>query len=285
MIGQMLWLGIELGTVYVLISLGLTFVFGVMKIVNFAHGELCMLGSMMVYTLMTYLKFKFFTATICSIAFVAIWGIFINRLAIRPVMAISPVAIMLSTLSFSFIMVHTGNFVWSDQARRIDAPFQKVVQISGISVSGQTIMIMIIGVIAVTALYLFLNKTRLGKLMQATSQQIVGAKLIGINVNRIYDYTLMIASGLAALGGIFTITILYAFPSMGENLLPIGFAVAIVGGMGSIRGCIVVGLLMGIMEAVFGHYISMYYRPAFVFGLMIIALFVKPEGLFARRGS
>jgi branched-chain amino acid transport system permease protein len=178
-----------------------------------------------------------------------------------------------------------GNFIWSDQARSIEAPFQQVFRIGGIIFSGQTVMVIVVAMMAVTAVYLFLNKTLLGKLIRATSQQIIGAKLVGINVRRIYDYTLIIASGLAALGGIFTITILSAFPSMGENLLPIGFAVTIVGGMGSIKGCVVIGLLMGIMEAIFGHFVSMYYRPAFIFCLMIITLLLKPEGVFGRRGS
>ncbi|MCJ7791798.1 MAG: branched-chain amino acid ABC transporter permease [Dehalococcoidia bacterium] len=228
MISQILWVGLELGVVYVLISLGLTLVFGVMKVVNFAHGELCMLGAMMVYTLMAFVKFPFTAAVICSMALVAAFGVIVNRLAIRPLIKASPVTIMLSTMALSFIIIYLGNFIWTNQARQIEAPFQETLQVAGITMSGQTIMLIVVGIVAVILLYLFLDKTQLGKLMRATSQDMTGARLVGINVNRIYDYTLIIASGLAALAGIFVMPVINAFPSMGQNLLPIAFAVVIV---------------------------------------------------------
>jgi len=283
MIGQLIFHGLELGAVYVLISLGLTLVFGVMKIVNFAHGEFCMLGAMLVYAIMTDVRLPFFAAVTCSVALVVAWGFVFNRIAIRPLITAPPTTILLVTMALSFVMVHGGNFIWTSEARHINAPFAQVLHVGGVTISGQTLMLIAVAVLATVALYLFLEKSRLGKLIQATSQDLTGAKLVGIDVNSIYDYTLMIASGLAALAGIFLIPVVAAFPSMGQNLLPIAFAVVIVGGMGSITGCVVVGVLMGILEPLFGHFVSMYYRSVFIFALMMLVLLLKPQGLFARR--
>ena len=279
---QQLLYGLEIGVVYVLVTLGLNLAFGVMGIINLAHGELCMLGAMLVYTLMSFLGFPFFLAVPLSIASTAAFGFVVNRVAVRPLIEKSPLSVLLATIALSFIMVHTGYFIWGPSAVKLEAPFAQAIQLSGICMSGQDVMLFIVGVITVTATFLFFRKARLGKLISATAQNSVGARLVGINVNRMYDYTMIIAAGLGAVAGIFLLPISSTFPGMGQSLLAISFAIVIMGGMGSIKGCVIVGLIMGITEALFGQFVSMYYRLIFIYGIMIIVLMLKPEGLFAR---
>jgi branched-chain amino acid transport system permease protein len=144
-------------------------------------------------------------------------------------------------------------------------------------------MLFILGAAAVYGLYLLLSKIKLGKMMRATSQNQVGAQLVGVNTRRVYDYTLMFAAALAALAGILMAPIISAHPFMGQPLLIMGFAVVIVAGMGNLLGALIVGIVLGVVEALFGQYVSTYYRTPFIYAIMILILLSRPQGLFGRR--
>ena len=282
-LGQMLWCGIERGAIYILFALGLTLCFGVMRIVNMAHGELFMLGAMGVYSLMTYFGMSFFPAMLLCIALVAILGIAFNRVAVEPFVIRNPLAVLLSTIAVSFVLVQGGNAFWGAIPRTLEFPFPQVLNVASVSVSAKGIAAVIVSAITVFTVYLFLTKAKMGKAMRATSENAIGSTLVGINVKRIYVYTMMVASAIAATAGIFAMSSVTASPSMGQGLLIIGFVVVIVGGMGNIMGCIVVGLTLGIVEAIFGQYVSMIFRQAFLYGIMVVVLLVKPQGLFGGR--
>jgi branched-chain amino acid transport system permease protein len=282
-LAQVLWNGLERGAVYVLFALGLTLGFGVMRIMNMAHGELCMLGGMGVYTLMKYFGFPFFPAAGLCIVLVAIFGIIFNRLAVRPLVLESPLSVLLSTIAVSFILVHGGNALWGPVPRVLDFPYPQVLRLGGVSISLKGLTLVIVAATAVTGLYLFLARAKIGKVMRATSQNSIGARLVGINTERTYTYTMIVASALAAIAGIFLLPVLASSPAMGQGLLITGFVIVIVGGMGNVTGCVLIGLAIGIIEALFGQYVNMLFRSAFIYSIMIIVLLVKPEGLFARR--
>jgi branched-chain amino acid transport system permease protein len=281
--GQLWWYGLEHGAVYVVFAMGLTLGFGVMGIMNLAHGEICMLGAMGVYTLMAYLGLSFFPAAALSIVLVSAFGVLFNWVAVRPLVERNPMSVLLATIAMSFILVNGGNIVWGTTPKVLKFPFPHVFRPGGVAVSMKGITLVIVSAIAVIALYLFLGKTQIGKVMRATSQHPVGARLVGINIRRTYTYTMVVASALAAIAGIFLLPLVAAFPAMGQGLLITGFVVVIVGGMGNVTGCVVVGLAIGIIEAMFGQYVNMLFRGAFIYGIMIVVLLLKPEGLFARR--
>jgi len=284
--GQQLWFGLERGAVYVLFAMGLTLCFGVMGIVNFAHGELVMLGAMGVYSLMTFAGLPFFPAVVLCILGVAVVGIILNRIAIQPLLlkeGQGAWSVLLSTLAISWILIHGGYAIWGPNTQILDFPFKQGLNLGGVSIKATGIALLVAAVIAVTALYFFLFKTKIGKIMRATSQNSIGAKLVGINVNMAYYYTMVVAAALAAIAGIFLMPVVVAYAGMGQGILVMGFAVVIVGGMGNVTGCVYVGLLMGLLEALFGQYVSPLYRSVFIYGIMILVLLIKPEGLFARR--
>lgn len=280
---QIFWYGLMQGAVYVIFAMGLTLGFGVMGIMNLAHGELCMLGAMGVYSLMTYLGLPFFPAAAICIVLVAMFGILFNRVAVQPLIEKNPLSVLLSTIAVSLILIHGGNALWGTVPKVIKFPFLQTMNLGGVFISAKGVMLVFVSAMTVTVLYLFLGKTKIGKVMRATSQNPIGARLVGININRTYTYTMIVASSLAAISGIFLFPILAAFPGMGQGLLITGFVVVIVGGMGNVTGCVVIGLAIGIIEAMFGQYVNMLFRGAFIYGIMIIALLVKPEGLLTRR--
>jgi branched-chain amino acid transport system permease protein len=144
-------------------------------------------------------------------------------------------------------------------------------------------VLLIVSAIAIVAFHFWLARAKTGKAMRATAQNAIGASLSGINTRRVYDYTMMISAGLAALAGVLLAPVLSAHPNMGQPLLLTGFVIVIVGGLGNLTGTIVVGLFIGMIEAFFGQYISTFYSSAFTYAVMIVVLLLKPQGLFVRR--
>jgi len=280
---QVLWYGLERGAVYVVFAMGMTLCFGVMGIINFAHSELCMLGAMGVYSLMTFVGVPFFPAAAISIVSVAIFGIIFNRIAVQPLVVKNPWSVLISTIAVSWILIHGGYAIWGPYSYRLDFPFPQVLNLGGVCISVGGITLVIVAAIAVATLYLFLAKAKIGKVMRATSQNPTGASLVGININRTYVYTMIVASALAAIAGIFLFPVLASSPSMGQALLIMGFVVVIVGGMGNVTGCVIIGLLIGILETLFGQYVNMLFRGAFIYSIMILVLLVRQQGLFARK--
>ncbi len=282
-IGQAVWYGLVNGTSYVVFSVGLTLIFGVMGVLNLAHGEIAMLGAMLAYALMTYLGLNYFLALPLSVILIGACGVIFNRVAILPLVSASPLSVLLSTIGLSYILLNGSAAIWGSDIYALDFPLKEVMQAGGIRISQESIMLLLLGAAGVVSVYFLLTKVRLGKCMRATSQNLIGANLVGINTNRVYDFTLVIASALAALGGVLIGTIWTASPYLGQRLLMKGFVIVIVGGMGNITGVIGVGLAIGILEAIFGVFVSPYFREAFIYGIMIVVLLLKPEGLFAGR--
>lgn len=281
-LGQQIWNGIVTGMAYVLFSMGLTLIFGILGVINLAHGELYMLGAMMLWTLSNYFHLNFFLAMFLSFGLVSVFGIVFNRVALTPLIDSHPLSSMLSTMAMSVILVNGAMVVWKADARDIKVPFQGVKNLAGVVLSDASLVLCFIGVIVLVAVHFFLSKTKIGKAMRATAQDMVGAKLVGINIRWIYVFSMVLASALAAIAGIIIGPIWVAYPGMGQDMLLKGFAIVIVAGMGNLRACIIIGLALGITEALFSQYISMYYRDAYAYGMMTLSCLLKPQGLFRR---
>ena len=281
---QISWDGLIVGVSYVLFATGLTLAFGTMRIINMAHGELFMLGGIILYSVMSFFGLTYFVGMIITILIALVFGIAVNRIVIMPFQRSSPLIVLLSTLALSTIMVQGALIFWGVTPRRIRTPFSDIFRISTVAISSQRIVLLVIGTLAIVLFYLWLKKARMGKAMRATAQNPIGASLCGINVTRIYDYTMIISTGMAALTGMLVAPILSASPRMGSNFLLTGFVIAVVGGLGNIRGTIIMGLLIGIIESYFGFYISTYYNSVFIYAIMIFVLLIKPEGIFTKKG-
>jgi branched-chain amino acid transport system permease protein len=281
--GQQLWNGLINASIYVIFAAGLSLVFGVMKVINMAHGELTMLGAMLLYTVTEQLGIDYYWGAIFVVAVMAMVGLLVNRVAVLPFLGRSELTVLLSTVAVSFVMLNGSIAVWGSGPKGVKAPFNSIVEIGGIFITTASLLLIGVCFSAVVVLHLVLARTRLGKMTRATGQNLLGAQLIGVNTTRIYDTTLMIASGLAALAGVLIVLVSVASPNLGQPLLITGFAVVIVAGMGNVPGAIAVGLFLGTSEALFGQYVSTYYRQGYLYVVMIVVLLLRPEGLFGRR--
>ena len=279
-LGQQIWNGFVTGMAYSLFAMGLTLIFGVLGVINIAHGELYMLGAMLLWTTTSLLKLNFFLGMFLSVFMVGAFGILFNRTTIRPLINAHPLTTMLSTMAVSVMLINASMIVWGTDARAISTPFEGTYNFFGAVLSHESMALCLIGAAALVGVHLFLNKTKIGKAIQATNQSRIGAHLIGINVTLIYSFTMALSSALAAIAGVIMGPIWFVSPSMGQDVILKGFAIVVVSGMGNLAASVVVGLLLGITEALFSQYISMYYTDAYAFGLMIIVLLVRPQGLF-----
>jgi branched-chain amino acid transport system permease protein len=282
-LGQQIWNGLLNGSIYVIFAAGLSLVFGVMRVINMAHGELTMLGAMLLFTVTSVVGLSYFAGAALVVVVMALAGFLVNRVTVRPFLGHSELVVILSTVALSFILLNGSLVVWGSTPKGVDKPFNEVLQVAGVYMT--TAQILLVGVCfsAVLALYLVLTRTKLGKMTRATGQNLLGARLIGINTTAVYDATLIMASGLAALAGVLIVLISAASPNLGQPLLITGFAVVIVAGMGNVGGAVAVGLFLGLTEALFGQYVSTFYRQGYLYVVMIIVLLLRPQGLFGRR--
>ena len=282
-VGQQLWNGLLSGSIYVIFASGLSLVFGVMRVINMAHGELTMLGAMLLYTFTKLVGLGYFVGGALVVVVMGLAGFLVNRVTVRPFLGQSELVVILSTVALSFMLLNGSLVVWGSSPKGVDAPFNEIVKVGGVFITTAGLLLVGVCVAAVLGLYLMLTRTKLGKKTRATGQNLLGARLIGINTTAVYDTTLLIASGLAALGGVLIVLVSSASPNLGQPLLITGFAVVIVAGMGNVAGAVAVGLFFGVTEALFGQFISTYYRQGYLYVVMIVVLLLRPQGLFGRK--
>ena len=282
-VGQQLWNGLLNGSIYVIFAAGLSLVFGVMRVINMAHGELTMLGAMLLYTATKLVGLGYFAGAALVVVIMALAGFLVNRVTVRPFLGRSELVVILSTVALSFMLLHGSFVVWGSEPKGVDEPFNEIIKVGGVYLTTAGLLLVGVCFAAVLALYLMLTRSKLGKMTRATGQNLLGARLIGINTTAIYDTTLIIASGLAALAGVLIVLVSTASPNLGQPLLITGFAVVIVAGMGNVGGAVAVGLFLGVTEALFGQFISTYYRQGYLYVVMIIVLLLRPQGLFGRK--
>jgi len=279
---QQSWNGLVNGVGYVQFALGLALIFGVLRVINIAHGEFFMIGAMVVASLQQLFGLNFFIALIPSVILVSALGIICNRVAVRPLLDAPELSTLLSTLAISYILLNAGRVIWP-HPMTVKTPFTEILKLGDIRITESSLMSVFLGGLIIAALYYFLTKIRMGKEIQATAQNRTGANLVGINVKGIYDITFIISAALAALGGISVAPVWQPQTMMGQYVLLKGFAILVVGGMGNVTGCLVIGLATGVVEAFFGNYVSIYYKEGFLFIIMIVMLLLKPQGLFVRE--
>jgi branched-chain amino acid transport system permease protein len=280
--GQQVWNGAVNGVSYTLFALGLTLIFGVLRVTNIAHGEFFMLGAMVLAVLEEFFGMNFFLALICSALFAGGLGFLCHRIAIRPLLTADPLSTLLSTLAVSYILMNASILLWPFPKTVVPA-LPGILTLGGVRITEASLTSFALGGLIIAGLYFFLTRVRMGKEIDATSQNRVGASLTGINVKVIYEATFMLAAALAAFAGGLVGPIWQANTTMGQVVIIKGFAIVIVAGLGNVVGCLWVGLFIGIAESLFGQYVAMYYKEGFIFGIMIISMLLKPEGLFTRR--
>jgi len=284
---QQVFNGIIVGSVYCLIAIGLTMIFGVMKIANFAHGDFSMLGAYFaIYFLLLISGWVgWIGALIIAGIGVGLIGLLVERFLFRPLLTRwTDIDIIMVSIGLFIFLENGARLIFGTAPKMIADPFHSQgINLLFFSTSMIRLLCFFFSVVMIIFLQMFLTKTKMGVAIRATSQNRNASLLMGININFIYSITFVVGSVLAGLGGVLYGTIFAVFPMMGAMPTLKAFAITILGGMGNIRGAIFGGFILGIAETLGGNYISMQYKNAIGFIIIILVLLIIPQGLFGGR--
>ena len=287
MFTQQLINGITVGGIYALIALGYTMVYGILKIVNFAHGDVFMVGSFLGMLFVQNTGLPIYIAYPVAMLVTAAVGMTIERVCYRPIRinGADALSILIAALGVSIFLENFAQLVWGTETHSYVQTIKKTTYKFGeITLSNIQIGVIILCLALMVVLYLIVNRTKIGVAMRATSQSIVSAQLMGINTERVIAMTFGIGSALACVAGVLVGTYYDAvYPLVGYSYGLKAFAAAILGGIGSIPGAMLGGFLIGIVETLGAGYISAGYKDAFAFGILILVLIFRPSGLLGKK--
>jgi len=276
--------GLVLGGTYALLGIGLTLIFGLMNLVNFAHGEFYTLGAYAAFAALALAGVDFFVAVLAAIAAGALLGALCERVLLRPLRAESIDTTMLVMIGLWIAMQNGELLVWGGVAKSIPHPFPTAPLVLGpVSIAPLRVFVCVMAAGLIAASYLLIHRTKLGRAMRATFQDRDTAALMGVRIGRIHTATFAFGSGLAAAAGALLGPVFLAYPSMGDLAALKAFCVVILGGLGNFPGATLGGLLLGVAEELGAGYVSSGYRDAVGFVIIILVLLFRPSGLFARQ--
>lgn len=277
--------GLRIGSIYALIALGYTMVYGIAKMINFAHGDIIMVGAYSLYVTVGRMGLHPIVGVLITVVVCSVLGVTIEKVAYKPLRKAQPLSVLITAIGMSFLLQNLALLIF----KATPIPFASIINIPSITlgpinISGITIVTLLVTTISMMALTFFINKTKTGRAMRAVSEDKGAAELMGINVNKTISQTFAIGSGLAAVAGIL-------FISQYETLLPTlgalpgikAFVAAVLGGIGSVPGAMLGGIILGIIESLSKAYISTQLSDAIVFGVLVIVLLVKPSGLLGKK--
>ena len=282
---QQLINGLSLGSIYALIALGYTMVYGIIKLINFAHGDIYMVGAYVAFFATTTLKLSFFPALILAMVVAALVGVIIEKLAYRPLRYAPRIAILITAIGVSLLLEYGGILLVSPQPRTFPAIFQAEVYTFGnIVVNSQQVLILAVALSLMVILTYVVHRTKIGKAMRAVSFDTDAARLMGIDVDRVISITFAIGSSLAAAAGMLVGVYYNSIdPLMGIMPGLKAIVAAVLGGIGIIPGAMVGGIILGVIEALVSGFISSTFRDAAAFAILIIILLFKPSGLLGKN--
>jgi branched-chain amino acid transport system permease protein len=276
--------GVAIGCVYILLATGLNIIFGVMKLVNFAHGQLLMISAFLTWTIVVSLGINAYLAILISMIFVALIGVVVERYSFRKVLGTDKLNEIFVSLGLIYIFENVAMLIWGPSSKQIESPFYGMsIGVPGLSITYDRVIAVFVVVAALVAFGLLISKTKIGLAMRATSQRNTTAMLMGINVQRVYMFTFAIGAALAAIaGGLYGV--IYPFDyQVGAMPTIIAFAIIIMGGLGSIKGAIIGGLLYGITEQMATLFLGGTWGSAVAFALLIVVLILRPNGIFGEK--
>lgn len=276
--------GLSLGAIYALIALGYTMVYGIAKMLNFAHGDIIMVGAYAAFATLSLTGLPILAVFIALIVCVGL-GIGIERVAYRPLRSASPLAVLITAIGVSYFLQSVAQLIFGARSHTVELFSPPPIHIGGVTVSSASLLTLGLSIVLMVGLTLFVNKTRIGHAMLAVSEDRGAAGLMGINVNRIIMLTFAIGSALAACASIFY---LMYVPQVNNTLGAMpgikAFTAAVIGGIGSIPGAMIGGVLLGVIETFCMHFPALSsFTNTIEFGLLIVILLFKPTGLLGKR--
>jgi branched-chain amino acid transport system permease protein len=280
---QLIINGILLGGMYALISIGLTLIFGVLEIVNFAHGEFLMLSMYASYFLFQFFGVDPYLSLIIVLPTFFLIGLAVQRITIQPIINAPPLNQVFMTVGLSMVLQNAALFIWKADYRVVKTAYSSLnLKAAGLIVNFPRLIAFVLAMALIAALLVFLQKTYTGKAIRALAQERKAAMLMGINVYRTYQIAFGIGIACVGAAGAMLIPVYFVFPGVGAMFVLIAFVVVILGGYNSLVGALVGGLIIGVVEAFSGFFISPHLKEAIYFVIFILILLFRPTGLFGR---
>lgn len=278
--------GLVTGCFYALMALGLAMIFGLMNVVNFAHGEFYVMGGVVAYAFSNLLGVNFYVTIVIAVVIMFAFGAMVERVFIRPLRGQHLLSTALVTIGLSIFLLNTMLIVFGNAPQALDTPFaRKPIFLGSVVLTEGRIFAVLIGVAAMLLLYVLINRTKLGRAMRATFQQKEAAALVGVNVEAVYTYTFALGTAMAALSGVLLGAIFLIHPNTAELATLKAFVVVILGGMNNLAGVVAAGILLGVVESLWGGFVSTGYMDVIGFVMVILILLFRPAGLFSRESG
>lgn len=275
--------GLTLGGIYGLVALGLTLVYGILHVPNFAHGGFYMIGAFVAFQAMVAWSWGYWAAMLVAAVAVAVLGIVSERLIFHPLRKASPLHPKIASIGLPLFLEAGAQALWGADFQRMPTPYTSIVEMGGITAPAQRLLIIVAAFALMVALHLFLTRTTTGSTIIAMAQNREGASMVGIDANRVSMLTFAISGVLAAVAATLYAPINLVYPAMGHLVITKAFVIIILGGMGSIPGAVLGGLIIGFAESFGAYYISTDYKDIIAFVLLVVILSLRPQGLFAKR--
>lgn len=283
---QVLINGLFLGGVYALISLGLTLIFGVVRVINFAHGEILMISMYVSYFCFSQLGLNPYLSLIIVIPAMFLMGILVDQVIIRPIRNAPSYMQIFATVGLSVVLINLALVFFSGDYRSINLAFAKqVIHAGDLSISLARLTVFLASIAVAWGFWLFLGKTDLGKQIRAIAQDRDAARLMGINPNMIYMITFGLGSAMVGLAGGLIMPLYYVFPSVGAYFVLTAFVVVVLGGLGNMVGALLGGLIIGVIDSLSGYYIEPALKEMVYFIVFLLVLLFRPSGLMGMIGS
>ena len=279
--------GLGLGSVYAIIALGYTMVYGIAKMLNFAHGDVIMIGAYVAFFALNSYGLPLIPAVLLAVLVCTVLGVVIEKLAYKPLRQASSLAVLITAIGVSYFLQNGAQLIWSSTTKVFPAVISNGgLELGGLSVSYVTLITIATCIVVMICLTLFVNRTKTGRAMRACSEDKGASTLMGINVSQIISITFAIGSGLAAIASVLLCASYPSvFPTLGAMPGIKAFTAAVFGGIGSIPGALLGGLLLGVIEIIAKAYISTQLSDAIVFAVLIVVLLIKPTGLLGHKIS
>jgi branched-chain amino acid transport system permease protein len=284
---QQLVNGIAVGCVYGLIALGFVLIYKATEVVNFAQGELLMLGGFFAFTFITLMGLNYWIGFLLAVICMALMGSTIERIVVRPILGYPQFSIVMATIGLGFFARSVAGMIWGTDDLKIDTPFSRsvtenVVRLGGLVVADDKVSIIVATVLLCIVLYLFFSRTRMGIAMQATSQNMLAAYYMGIPVKRVFSLIWAISAAVACFAGILLAPSTLIHTNVGFIGLK-AFPAAVLGGFGSIPGALVGGIIIGVIESLAGFYLPQGFKDVAAYVVLLLVLWFKPDGLFGMK--